>query len=88
METTNLWKTYSEEQLKELQELNEGYKVYLDNGKTERECIREAVKMAREVGYKDLKDVIANGETLKAGDRVYAVCMEKTIALFQIGQEP
>ena len=88
METTNLWKTYSEEQLKELQELNEGYKVYLDNGKTERECIREAVKMAKEVGYKDLKDVIANGETLKAGDRVYAVCMEKTIALFQIGQEP
>ena len=88
METTNLWKSYSEEQLKELQELNEGYKVYLDNGKTERECIREAVKMAKEAGYKDLKDVIANGEALKAGDRVYAVCMEKTIALFQIGQEP
>ena len=88
METTNLWQSYSEEQLKELQELNEGYKMYLDNGKTERECIREAVKMAKEVGYKDLNDVIANSETLKAGDRVYAVCMEKTIALFQIGQEP
>lgn len=88
METKNLWKSYSEEQVKELNELNEGYKVYLDNGKTERECIREAVKMAKEAGYKDLKEVIANGETLKTGDRVYAVCMEKTIALFQIGQEP
>lgn len=88
METKNLWKSYSEEQLKELEQLNEGYKVYLDNGKTERECIREAVKMAKEAGYKDLNEVIANGETLKAGDRVYAVCMEKTIALFQIGQEP
>ena len=88
METTNLWKSYSEEQLKELQQLNEGYKAYLDNGKTERECIREAVKMAKDAGYKDLQEVIANGETLKTGDRVYAVCMEKTIALFQIGQEP
>ncbi len=88
MESKNLWKSYSEEQLKELQQINEDYKIYLDNGKTERECIREAVKMAKERGYKDLNEVIANGETLKAGDRVYAVCMEKTIALFQIGEEP
>ena len=88
MESKNLWKTYSREQLKELEQLNENYKTYLDNGKTERECIREAVKMAKEAGYKDLNDVIANGETLKKGDCVYAVCMEKTIAMFQIGEEP
>lgn len=88
METTNLWKTYSEAQLKELQQVNEDYKTYLDNGKTERECIREAVKMAKERGYKDLNDVIANGETLEKGDCVYAVCMEKSIAMFQIGEEP
>lgn len=88
METKNLWNTYSEDQLKELNELNEGYKTYLDNGKTERECIREAVKMAKEAGYRDLNEVIASGDTLKKGDCVYAVCMEKTIALFQIGEEP
>ncbi|MBQ2987235.1 MAG: aminopeptidase [Tyzzerella sp.] len=88
MESRNLWTTYSEEQLKELQQVNESYKVYLDNGKTERECILEAVKMAKEVGYRDLNDVIAKGETLKKGDRVYAVCMDKTIAMFQIGEEP
>ncbi|MBQ8802103.1 MAG: aminopeptidase [Tyzzerella sp.] len=83
----NLWTVYSDEQLQELEQLNSGYKTYLDNGKTERECIREAVKMVKEAGYRDLKDVIANGETLKVGDCVYAVCMEKTIALFQIGEE-
>lgn len=88
MESTNLWKTYSENQLQELEKVNEDYKTYLDNGKTERECIREAVKMAKEVGYRDLNDVIAKGETLKKGDRVYAVCMDKTIAMFQIGEEP
>lgn len=88
MESKNLWNTYSEEQIQELQQVNEDYKTYLDKGKTERECIREAVKMAKERGYKDLNDVIANGETLKKGDCVYAVCMDKTIAMFQIGEEP
>lgn len=88
MEQKNLWEVYDATQLSELNKLNQAYKLYLDNGKTERECIREAVRMAKEVGYRDLKDVIANGESLKTGDCVYAVCMDKTIALFQIGQEP
>lgn len=88
MEKKNLWTVYDESQLNELEKLNADYKAYLDNGKTERECIVETVKMAKAAGYKDLKDVIANGESLKAGDAVYAICMDKTIALFQIGQEP
>lgn len=88
MERTNLWKIYTEEQLAELEKLNEAYKMYLDKGKTERECVKEAIKMAEAVGYKDLKMVIANGDTLQSGDCVYAVCMDKTIALFQIGREP
>ena len=88
MEKQNLWSIYSDDQLAQLEQLNESYKNYLDKGKTERECIKEAVKMAKEAGYRDLKEVIANGETLKTGDCVYAICMDKTIALFQIGKEP
>lgn len=88
MERRNLWAKYSDEQLRQLELLNESYKKYLDNGKTERECVREAIKMAKKVGYKDLRDVVANQEELKIGDCVYAVCMDKTIALFQIGEEP
>ena len=88
MERTNLWNLYTEEQVQELETLCTAYKDYLDKGKTERKCIAESVKMAEANGYRDLKDVIASGETLKAGDRVYAVCMDKTIALFQIGEEP
>ena len=57
----------------------------LDTGKTERECIRLAVKEIEKKGYKDLKDV---KDGLKAGDKVYAVCMGKSIAMFQIGKEP
>ena len=88
MERKNLWETYTEEQIKDLEVLCESYKNYLDIGKTERECIREAVKQAKEAGYKDLKEVIANNERLAKGDKVYAVCMDKTIALFHIGEEP
>lgn len=88
MERKNLWEVYSEEQLQELEKVTTSYKHYLDAGKTERECVREAIKMARAAGYRDLKDVVSSNTVLAAGDKVYAVCMDKTIALFQIGQEP
>lgn len=88
MERQNLWKVYTDKQVQQLETVCENYKEYLDKGKTERECIREAVKQAKEAGYKDLNDVIANGQKLVAGDKVYAVCMDKTIALFHIGEEP
>lgn len=85
MERKNAWKTYNASQLEELEQINNRYKTCLDTGKTERECIRLAVKEIEEKGYKDLKDVKGS---LKAGDKVYAVCMGKSIAMFQIGQEP
>lgn len=88
MERKKLWETYTEQQVKELEALCDAYRNYLDVGKTERECVREAIRMAKKVGYKDLKDVVENGEKLVAGDLVYAVCMDKSIALFQIGEEP
>ena len=85
MERKNAWKTYNASQLEELEQINNHYKTCLDTGKTERECIRLAVKEIEEKGYKDLKDVKGS---LKAGDKVYAVCMGKSIAMFQIGKEP
>ena len=44
--------------------------------------------MAKAKGYRDLEEVIANGETLKAGDKVYANNMGKTVAFFLIGKQP
>ena len=88
MKKENLWNIYTQDQLQELSTLNEQYKIYLDRGKTERECVREAVRMAKEAGYRDLQEVLAKGENVKSGDKVYAVCMDKTIALFNIGEEP
>ncbi len=84
----NIWSAYSSEQLKELDLINEKYKRCLDAGKTERECVELSVSMAKEAGYRDMEDVLASGQPLKAGDKVYAVNMKKMLALFCIGEEP
>ena len=58
------------------------YKACLDAGKTERECIRLATKMAEEAGYKSLNECIEENSELKAGDKVYATYNEKTMVMF------
>lgn len=59
------------------------YKDFLDNGKTERECVSQIVDQAQAYGYKNIEDC----ETLQAGDKVYVVKMNKSVALFEIGSE-
>ena len=85
MERRNAWKIYTADQLKELDQINSRYKVCLDEGKTERECIRLTVKEIEKQGYRNLNDIKGS---LKTGDKVYAVCMGKSIAMFRIGKEP
>lgn len=88
MERKNVWTGYSEEDLKEIEKLSDNYRNFLDKGKTERECVRQAVKMAEKAGYKNLDEFIENGKKLEAGDKVYSVYMDKSIAMFNIGKKP
>lgn len=83
----NAWEKYDEKAMNACMSFNEGYKKYISDCKTERECVNEAIVLAKQEGFKDLADVIKNKETLKAGDRVYASTMGKAIALFVIGKE-
>lgn len=87
-EKKNAWLSYSEEVKKNVFELNDGYKKYISDCKTERECVTEAIRQAEEQGYVDLNEVIANNGKLKAGDKVYFNNMGKALALFLIGSEP
>ena len=84
----NIWNAYTGEQMKELKVITDRYMSCLDAGKTERECVELGIRMAKEAGYRDLKEVLAAGDSLRAGDKVYAVNMEKMLALFRIGEEP
>lgn len=87
MERKNVWESYSEKELAELERLNKDYRHFLDHGKTERECVAETVRLAEKAGYRNLQEIINAGETVTAGDKVYATCMEKAIVLFHVGSK-
>lgn len=88
MDRENVWKSYTKENVDELNKINNAYKKCLDEGKTERECVEVTVRMAKEAGYRDIKDIIDANESVKPGDKIYAVCMGKAIAMFHMGTEP
>ena len=83
----NAWTTYSADDLKELEALSADYIDFLNNGKTERECAQLIVEMAKKKGYRDLADVIANGEKLGSGDKIYIVNMGKMVMMLNIGKD-
>ena len=88
MERKNAWSKYtSEKDLKKVMAFGEEYRQFLSACKTERECVAFFVEKAKNAGYLDLNDVIAEGKTLKAGDKVYAVNKGKMMAVFNIGTE-
>lgn len=88
MERPNAWKTYDEAALKALEALSLRYRAYLDNGKTERECVVESIALAKKNGYADLADAIKAGMPLKPGAKVYVNCMDKALMLFHLGEKP
>lgn len=88
MERKNIWNEYDAKQLKELEKLSGEYRTFLDNGKTERECIDTIVNLIEEAGYVELEKAAAQGKKLKQGDRVYSVWMNKSIAIYQLGSRP
>ncbi len=85
MDRKNAWTTYNKKQLNELDKICKEYLDFLDKGKTERECVKVIVDLAKKNGYMDLAEVIKTKKKLKAGDKIYNVCMDKTIAMFNIG---
>jgi aspartyl aminopeptidase len=88
MERKTIWDTYNTKQLKELETFAASYRQFLDNGKTERECIGQIVNRIEADGYRELKRLIGTDTKLKAGDKVYSVWMNKTIVMFKLGKQP
>jgi len=88
MEKKNIWETFDAKHLKKLENLNLEYRNFLDNSKTERECIDTIVNAIEKEGYRELEVLIENGEKLVKGDKVYSVWMNKSIVMFRIGEKP
>ena len=88
MTNMNIWNKFDQGQLQELEAVCAGYKAFLDAGKTERECVTSAIELAEAAGYVNLESALKMRRRLGPGDKLYAVCMNKTIVLFQLGTEP
>ena len=84
----NAWANYEETQLQEMEALSKRYIAFLNAGKTERECVTEAVKQAEAAGFRNLDEIVRAGGKLVPGDRVYRAWMKKDIMLFIIGSKP
>ncbi len=79
----NIYEKYTDKKLKSAYDFCEGYKNYITNAKTEREAIVETIKIAEANGFVNIN----SKKKLKAGDKVYAINMDKAMILAVIGKE-
>lgn len=89
MERVNAWKKYPQgEKREEVFDFAEGYRQFLSQCKTERECTSYFEAKAKEAGYQLLEEAIQEKKSLKPGDKIYVNQMGKSIAMFILGKEP
>ncbi len=81
--TRNVYQTLTPEEKRTMLDMCDEYRNFLDNGKTERECVRGAVAMAESNGFVPFN----TKNELKPGDRVYMINRKKNILLAVIGTE-
>lgn len=62
----------------------EGYKQFLNQGKTERECVKLAVKLLEEAGYAAFEP----GRQYNPGEKVYYVNRKKAVIATTFGSRP
>jgi len=82
-ERKNIYKNCSKQDLQNIFDFCEGYKDFLNKGKTEREACAYAVKLCEENGYKPF----TFAEKLKVGDKRYFLNRDKSIFIVKIGTE-
>ncbi len=82
-EKKNYFEVAPKEEIKKMFAFAEGYKQYLDNGKTEREACDAAVAIAKEHGFTEYKF----GDALHAGDKKYFVNRGKSVVVFRVGSK-
>ncbi len=79
---TNVYEVADEKLMREIFDYAEGYKTFLDEGKTEREACAFVVDAAKKQGYKPFEF----GMKLKAGDKVYYDNRGKNVYLMKMGK--
>ncbi len=86
MERKNAWAKY--EDVAPIEAFAKAYCAFIDNGKTERECVAEAVKASEAAGFVSLNEAIRAGKALQPGDKIYVNWMNKSFMSFVLGSAP
>ncbi|MCR5636863.1 MAG: aminopeptidase [Clostridiales bacterium] len=73
----------SDEEIRKADEFSEGYKRFINIGKTERLCVKEAIRLAKENGFEEF----VPGKKYNAGDRVYVNNRGKALMLAVMGKK-
>ena len=87
MKRVNAWTKCDNIKIQKVMEFNEGYREFLSQCKTERECVTRSVEIAKANGYVDINDIIKDGRAIKAGDKIYAVNKGKALMMVNIGKK-
>ena len=82
------WDKYEGASLEAVHAFAREYCEFIDQCKTERECVSRSEAVAKAAGFIDLEAAVAQGRRLAAGDRVYRSWMNKSIMLFVVGEQP
>lgn len=77
----NAWKKYGDK--KEVMDFSDEYKKFLNVAKTERESVKESIKLAKEKGFVNFEDV----KEVKTGDKLYFNNRGKSLILFVVGEK-
>ncbi len=80
----NGWDVVDEGTERAIFDYAEGYKTYLDKGKTERDCVKYTVELAEAAGFVPYE----RGMDLTPGTRVYRVNRGRAVNLAVIGSAP
>ncbi len=77
----NIYALADEAELKTISEYGEGYKAFLDNGKTERETVAYTIGLIEKEGYKPY----TLGDKIKPGDKLYYNNRGKSLFILRAG---
>lgn len=84
MYNENIWLKSDDKKKKDIFTFADDYKKFITYGKTERLCVKEALELLKEKGFKNLDDV----RTVNPGDKIYKINKNKNVCAFVIGKKP
>lgn len=81
------WNLINQDENEKVFNFSNGYKTFLDEGKTERESAKAIIRLAKEKGFVSLEKAIENKQKIEEGQKFYSEYKNSLVALFVIGKK-